>query len=161
MDFTKMKVTQLKAALKATGLPTTGSKAKMIERLEKHVQGPVKAGEDIPEKDEEAGRGAEEEFLTQQTEEEPSPSKVRDTKRGDRVDPVTEAEVPEAEVTEAEVPEAEVTEPEVPEAEVCAVILRRQEERLGRGRRTSLRRTVFNQRIRDRVTRSCGRGNAD
>ena len=136
-----MKVTQLKAALKAIGLPTTGSKAKMIERLEKHVQGPVEVGEDIPEKDEETCRGAEEEFLTQQTEEVPSQSKVRDTKRGDSVDPV---------------PEAEVT-----EAEVCAVILRRQEERLGRGRRISLRRMVFNQRIRDRVTRSCGRGKAD
>ena len=139
VDFTKMKVTHLKAALKAISLPTTGSKAKMIERLEKHVQGPVEAGGGIPEKDWEADRGAEEEFFTQQTEEESSPS--RETKRGDRVDPV---------------PEAEVT-----EAEVCAVILRRQEERLGRGRRTSLGRTVFNQRIRDRVTRSCGRGKAD
>ena len=111
----------------------------MVERLEKHVQNPAVAGEDIPEQDEDAGRKAVEEFLTllsQPTEEESSPFKVKDPKRGDRVDPVTEAEV-------------------------CAVILRRQEERLGKGRRTSLRRMVFNQRIRDRVTRSNGRCKAE
>ena len=47
MEYSKMKVTDLKEALKAKGLPSVGSKAEMAERLEKHQENMGNAEDDI------------------------------------------------------------------------------------------------------------------
>ena len=47
IEYSKMKVTELKDALKAKGLPSVGSKAEMAERLEKHQEEMVDAEDDI------------------------------------------------------------------------------------------------------------------
>ena len=91
IEYSKMKVTDLKDALKAKGLPSVGSKAEMAERLEKHQEEMVDAEDDILDAtntDEEAVTKEEEE-IEKEKETEASPEITEVIEKAETVEPET------------------------------------------------------------------------
>ena len=78
IEYSKMKVAELKDALKAKGLPSVGSKAEMAERLEKHQKEMVDAEDDILDatNTDEEGVKKEEEEIEKETEASPETTEV-------------------------------------------------------------------------------------
>jgi hypothetical protein len=93
IEYSKMKVTELKDALKAKGLPSVGSKAEMAKRLEKHQEGMVDAENDILDAtntDEEAVTKTEEDIEIEK-ETEASPEITEVIKKAETVESETKA----------------------------------------------------------------------